>query len=427
MDATGHGPPGTRRAVRPDAVYAVALFTVATVAAIAAVATSDPGLGGGQGWPVAAFFLGFALFTITMGYPHPTHGHVSFDRVAQLSSLLVLGPVDAAWINGIASFLYPWHRLAHGVAVRDVIIAALNNAGLMTLVVLVAGSLYVAIGGAVPLVAFDGGAIARLIVLMLTMQLINDVGMMVVFWFRDDNPVKVFGFFSTIVELSGGLIGVLVALIYNRMELPVFVLLLTVLSLGMFVHRQFANIRNRLEALVEARTRELEEKSRELERQATHDKLTRLYNRRYADAFVDREIANARRYGHPFSVALADVDFFKAINDRHSHAAGDEVLRRVASLLVERCRKTDVIARYGGEEFLLCFPETAPDHARRICEDLRAAMQREDFSSIGDDVAVTLSFGVASLGADDDRGALLETADGRLYEAKRAGRNRVFT
>ncbi len=405
-------------------MYASVLFAAAVITLAVVGAAQAPGVTAVD-WRVAGFLLLYGLFTITMGYPHPTFGHVSFDRVAQLASVLILGPYAAAWINGLASFVWPWHRLKLGVPLVEVVTAALNNSGLMVFVILAGGYLYTGLGGQVPLMSLDLRSLGLLVAVLLIMQLVNDLGMMIVFYLAKDDPSKVFGFFSTLVELAAGLIAVLVAIVFNRMELSVFALLLTVLSLGMLVHRQFAHIRHRLELIVEDRTRELKAKSLELERQATHDKLTGLFNRRYADAFLDREIENARRYEHELSVALADVDHFKAINDRYSHAKGDQVLRRVSEILTDRCRKTDMIARYGGEEFLLCFPETGRAQASRLCEELRAAVEAEDFSGIGPNVGVTLSFGLTEARGDASRKTLLADADEKLYDANRAGRNRI--
>src|SRR6185369_12846325 len=99
----------------------------------------------------AAFFLLYGLFTISVGYQQPNLSYYSFDRVAQVASILVLGPWTAALINGLASFLFPWHRLLKGVPRRHVLLAALNNSGLMATIVLVAGSAYTALGGPIPL------------------------------------------------------------------------------------------------------------------------------------------------------------------------------------------------------------------------------------------------------------------------------------
>src|SRR5690606_17611802 len=143
--------------------------------------------------------------------------------------------------------------------------------------------------------------------------------------------------------------------VYNRMELAVVGLLLLVMILGMVSLMELARMRTRLELIVEARTRERKEKHREMERMATHDPLTGLHNRRYADSYLEERIAEFERYGRGFALALVDLDHFKRINDEHSHNAGDEVLKAVATILRECCRDTDLVSRYGGEEFLLCF------------------------------------------------------------------------
>jgi diguanylate cyclase (GGDEF)-like protein len=253
--------------------------------------------------------------------------------------------------------------------------------------------------------------------------------MLAIVYLRGGDPARLLNIFSTGVELVSGLIAVVVAISFVTVELSAFTLLLVVLSIGMLVLKRYAEMRHRLEMLVEERTEQLRRKSLELERQATHDKLTGLFNRRYADDYLQREIENARRHERDFTIALADIDHFKQINDRFSHAAGDEVLRRVSRILVNRCRKTDVVARYGGEEFLLCFPETNVDFAEQICGQIRAAIEKADWSAIahlvGDDFHITISFGVAEIGRDSRRTTILGEADSRLYQAKHGGRNRV--
>ena len=253
--------------------------------------------------------------------------------------------------------------------------------------------------------------------------------MLIIVYLRKGDPSKLLNVFSTGVELGSVLIAVVVAIVYVRMESAVVALVLIVLGLGMFVLKQYAQMRHKLEALVEERTMELQEKSLELERQATHDELTRLFNRRYADDYLERQIESASRYDRDFTIALADIDHFKQINDRFSHAIGDEVLRRVAEILVNRCRKTDVVARYGGEEFLLCFPDTNSDLAEQICGDIRTAVENADWSEISEEICthlyITISFGIAQAGNDTRRTSILSVADTRLYQAKNKGRNLV--
>ena len=371
------------------------------------------------------FFLVLSVYTISVGYPHPNFGHVSFDRVGQVASVLVLGPVMGAIITGASSLIYPIHRLWKGVALQDVVIACLHNAGLMTLTVLGGGLFYHWLGGTVPLQEFDLALFAKLAAVTLVMQIINEAGMFVYLLTRDGDPTKVVNRFSTGVEIASGFIGVLVALVFSRLEMGIFILLLVILSLGMFVLRRFAIMRNHLELLVAERTAELQRKSEELERKATHDKLTGLYNRRYADDYLEREIEAALRYQENFTIALADIDHFKKVNDHYSHEIGDRVLKRVATVLRDSCRTTDTIARYGGEEFLLCFPRTNANDALGICEKLRLAIESCDWTDLAPNMALTISFGIAQIDVNSRRKSILREADKHLYAAKNLGRNRV--
>jgi len=170
----------------------------------------------------------------------------------------------------------------------------------------------------------------------------------------------------------------------------------------------------------------LREQAAELERQTREDALTGLSNRRHLDALLAVEWERALRFGRALTVAMADIDHFKAVNDRFSHAVGDEVLRTVARILRENTRGVDVVARYGGEEFCLILVETKAEAAAGLCERLRGLIAAFDWSSIRPGLQVTVSVGIAGLheGADAPD-ALLAAADVRLYAAKHAGRNRV--
>jgi diguanylate cyclase (GGDEF)-like protein len=421
QEKSGHR---STRSWPPELVFAV-LLMLAGMAALAYAAQFFGVLAGRYSWGTALFFLLFGLFTILMGYARPGYGHISFDRVAQVSSVLVLGPLDAAWIGGLASLIYPWHRIWNGVPVAEVVTASIHNAGMMTLVILLCGSLYVYLGGPVPLVSLDLTTAGMLLLLMLSMQIMNDGIMACRMYLMKADPATILNVFSDGVELAAGLLAILVAIVFVRMETAVFALLLFSMSLGMLVLKQFAEMRNKLEALVDERTEELRQKSLELEQQATHDKLTGLLNRRFADDYLQREIDNTHRHNRDFTIALADIDHFKQINDMHSHAVGDAVLCRVAEILVNRCRKTDVVARYGGEEFLLCFPDTNTEFAEQICSQIRRAIEQEDWSNIARNIRITISFGIAEVGNDSRRTTILSDADTRLYKAKHKGRNLV--
>lgn len=169
----------------------------------------------------------------------------------------------------------------------------------------------------------------------------------------------------------------------------------------------------------------LRRQSAELDRLSREDALTGLFNRRHVDAALALEWERARRFGRDLAVAIVDLDHFKEVNDRFSHAAGDAVLREAARLLRDGVRAVDVVGRWGGEEFVLLLVETAPDRAALACDKLRAAIEAHDWSSIAPGLRVTASVGIAGNAEAEDPAALLGVADARLYAAKRAGRNRV--
>lgn len=167
----------------------------------------------------------------------------------------------------------------------------------------------------------------------------------------------------------------------------------------------------------------LQEKLRE---QSTHDALTGLYNRRYLDETLGRELISAERHGHPVSVIMGDLDHFKAVNDRYGHLAGDEVLRAFGDLMKRHARGSDVYCRYGGEEFLLVLPQMSEDNAVERAEQLRSAMAATPVLYGATPIMVTASFGVATFPRDGRTGdELITAADSALYAAKAAGRNRV--
>lgn len=411
---------------RPEFIYSAVLFLVsATLLGI--MIERAGGLISIQRIGPALFFLLFGLFTITTGYHHPRIGYVSFDRVSQVASILVLGPVDAAFVNGLASLLYPWHRLWRGSPIGRVVTASLNNAGLMAGMILGGGLLYQRLGGEVPLVGLGWVEAVLLPLLILIMQVINELGMGVHLLLREGRWENHLNRFVLMLESSSGLAAVLLAIVFNTMDLPVLVLTLVLISTVMLVVTQFARMRLALETMIADRTRVLREKTVELEHLATRDQLTGLFNRRYVDGYLDGRIEEFNRYGRRFGIALIDLDHFKRINDQQSHEVGDEVLKRVARILTDRCRETDVVARYGGEEFLLCFPEADSEEVAFICEELREAVAGADWASLSPNVTVSLSAGVASMREGLTRSALVNAADHKLYKAKNAGRNLVLS
>jgi diguanylate cyclase (GGDEF)-like protein len=163
-----------------------------------------------------------------------------------------------------------------------------------------------------------------------------------------------------------------------------------------------------------------------LKQLAREDGLTGIANRRWLDVQLAREFERARRFGHPLSVALLDLDHFKSVNDQLSHQVGDAVLRTVAKLLRDTCRSVDLLGRYGGEEFLLVLVETGAKKALPLCERIRERIASHDWSHIHPDLSgLTLSIGLCSDRSVRTPQELVAEADRRLYRAKAEGRNRV--
>lgn len=177
-----------------------------------------------------------------------------------------------------------------------------------------------------------------------------------------------------------------------------------------------------------AARRRLEAARQETERYkrlAMEDALTGLANRRQLDERLEALLRESRSPGHSVTVALADVDHFKGINDRFSHAVGDEVLRCVGEILRAHCRLGDLAGRFGGEEFMLVFRNLEMRAATEICERVRKAVEEWDWKSIHPQLRVTLSMGLASSASFDNSQGLMDAADHWLYEAKHHGRNQI--
>ena len=163
----------------------------------------------------------------------------------------------------------------------------------------------------------------------------------------------------------------------------------------------------------------------EIYRLTITDGLTQVANKRHFVDFLEREIARATRHGRPLALVLFDVDHFKRFNDEYGHLAGDRVLQGIASVVARQVRRDELIARYGGEEFAVVLPETSVEEAALFCERIRADVEREQFEFDDEPLHATISLGAAALEASDSVDALVARADGHLYRAKQAGRNRV--
>ncbi len=184
-------------------------------------------------------------------------------------------------------------------------------------------------------------------------------------------------------------------------------------------------VAERTEAL-NAVNAELREANRILERLASSDSLTELDNRRCFFDKAGAEAVRARRYGHPLSLQMLDIDHFKAINDRYGHIAGDRVLMAVADVLRANLRHSDIAARLGGEEFAILLPETSIDDASVHAERIRQSVAALSIAHGSDRLTLTVSIGIAGMGANDESiEPILMRADKSLYRAKEEGRNRV--
>ena len=169
----------------------------------------------------------------------------------------------------------------------------------------------------------------------------------------------------------------------------------------------------------------LREQAEQLDRLSREDPLTGLSNRRHLDETLRVLFDHAKRLDLPLCVILADIDNFKSINDRCSHAVGDQVLRQVALLIREAARSTDLLARFGGEEFVLALEGAQETRALEIAERIRHQVEHHHWTALHPELAVTISLGVADREQLEHHEHLLDVADARLYAAKRAGKNRV--
>lgn len=164
----------------------------------------------------------------------------------------------------------------------------------------------------------------------------------------------------------------------------------------------------------------------QVQRQAITDALTGLYNRRGFFELGRREIERARRFGRPLAAIMLDIDYFKQVNDTHSHAIGDQVLQDLARRLAKRLREIDILGRYGGEEFVILLPENDLFSASNVAERLRAAIGEAPLQTDIGPLPLTASLGVTRLTPETrDLAELIHQADLALYRAKQAGRNRV--
>lgn len=160
---------------------------------------------------------------------------------------------------------------------------------------------------------------------------------------------------------------------------------------------------------------------KELEKLATIDKLTGIYNRRRFEEFLQIEMEVAKRHSQPLSLILVDIDHFKSVNDTYGHQTGDMVLSQTTKIISQNLRKSDIFGRWGGEEFVVICPQTNKSEAFVLAEKLRTAIEKHEFKKVGHK---TICLGIAELEHEDNEKTLVEKADKALYEAKNGGRNK---
>jgi len=174
--------------------------------------------------------------------------------------------------------------------------------------------------------------------------------------------------------------------------------------------------------LLEEAQKDIEEKNKELEKLATTDKLTNLYNRRKIEELLEFEINRSERFNHNFGLAIVDIDKFKEVNDTYGHQVGDKVLKELADILNTNRRKTDFVGRYGGEEFVIICPESDVQGVIKLMETFKEKICNYKFSKVENKTA---SFGVTMSQRGDTIESILKRADDALYQAKDNGRNKI--
>jgi diguanylate cyclase (GGDEF)-like protein len=163
-----------------------------------------------------------------------------------------------------------------------------------------------------------------------------------------------------------------------------------------------------------------------LQKLAITDGLTRLYNSRSFYSQLEQEIDRIKRYRHPLTLLVLDIDHFKDYNDKYGHLEGDKVLVRFSQIIRSCLRTNDSAYRYGGEEFTVILPETAGEEARTVAQRIRAALEAEPFTpKDGEVVTVTISIGVTEYHPKEELSTFIQRADEAMYRSKRSGRNKV--
>lgn len=598
------------------------LYTLGGVAAV--LSLLDAGLlpTGGDAWALG-FFAALQLVLMALGVPATSlgsniRGVVSFDRLVLVATILLFGPVPAAWAAGAVALIYTLTRDLHNERWQALLLRSFGNGGMYLLATLAAGYAWLAVGGSAPMETFGPLNIDRIAILIITLEVANEILYLILNWparskekkqrlthwpilglefiiawtgvaaartfltltsagfalyillilviavmvkfsvyaiererrhtrelaavnrvnqaaaaatdpdelietiFREvqalmTSSVFIFGLctpaggevdirlnydqgrrhprstrklgagitgwvvqnkeavlitdarksdhpclhkrgthgqpaisLATVpINFQGEIVGVMSVQDYkpdtfNSHQLRLLQSFADQVAAAIANTRLFAELQGyqlELEQRVVQRTRELEkaheslsraieEKEgllRLLEEENRYDALTGLTNRRHLESVLRQEYYRSRRFGHPLSIIIADIDHFKRINDTWGHLLGDKVLIRIADILRDDLRATDLVARYGGEEFVVLLPDTTGSRAIHVCEKLRECVEKYAWHELEQGLTVTMSFGVCDNenSAGDNHTVLLKRADKALYQAKLSGRNRV--
>ena len=206
-------------------------------------------------------------------------------------------------------------------------------------------------------------------------------------------------------------------------------LFLNKLLLGLLFTLTLASFLGIVYRLVITLQKRLDIAEEHIKKMATTDELTQLNNRRFLLTRLREEVDRATRYRRSLSCIFFDLDHFKQVNDTYGHEAGDTVLKTISATAQEQCRQTDILARYGGEEFIMLLPETDLEQAKAIAERLRQAIESQTSITHEHQILVTASLGVTCYSPETTTqpalAAFIHQADHAMFEAKKAGRNRV--
>lgn len=385
---------------------------------------------------IAALCIGILM----LGFPWSRLGYASFDRITQAGLIWVIGPAASAVFNGLASLLFPFFlRRQTGMSIRSATFRGIHNVGMIAAVIMAGGWAFARAGGEYPVDELEWELAGPVLATILAMQVVNGAGVRIRVALTDGRIRIPIDWFANFLETAAALIGLLSAVIAVTSDASVTWAYLLLLVGLMYSVKRLSDGRRQLEEKVRERTahivaqnRRLEhiqqrqrELVRELDRLSREDSLTGLYNRRHVDEYLQREADRIGRYGGELSIALVDLDHFKAINDEYSHQLGDEVLCKVAELFNREARAPDLVARYGGEEFLIVLPNTSETEAHHVLERLRRRIEGFSWDELQPGLSLTLSAGVAQMSKDGDLADLFRRSDERLYAAKDLGRNRV--